>query len=92
MTPKDVERGEQLLQEEFVQRNPRWVAEVKLMLQTREKAEIRACAPRARPARVHGGAATATRRRGCAEALSAFGFQYLTDVYLPRKLREGDWI
>ena len=26
------------------------------------------------------------------QALSNFGFQYLTQVYLPRKLAEGDWI
>ncbi|KAL3815741.1 hypothetical protein ACHAXA_004943 [Cyclostephanos tholiformis] len=26
------------------------------------------------------------------QALSSFGFQYVTEVYLPRKLREGDWI
>ena len=26
------------------------------------------------------------------EALSAFGFQYVTEEYLPRKLEKGDWI
>ena len=26
------------------------------------------------------------------QALSAFGFQFVTDVYLPRKLQAGDWI
>ena len=26
------------------------------------------------------------------QALSSFGFQYLTHVYLPLKLQEGDWI
>jgi meiotic recombination protein SPO11 len=26
------------------------------------------------------------------QALSSFGFQYVTEEYLPRKLREGDWI
>ena len=26
------------------------------------------------------------------QALSSFGFQYLTQQYLPQKLREGDWI
>ena len=26
------------------------------------------------------------------QALSSFGFQYLTQTYLPRKLKEGDWI
>ena len=26
------------------------------------------------------------------QSLSSFDFQYLTKVYLPEKLREGDWI
>ena len=26
------------------------------------------------------------------QALSSFGFQFLTEEYLPRKLKEGDWI
>ena len=26
------------------------------------------------------------------QALSSFGFQYLTQEYLPRKIRDGDWI
>ena len=26
------------------------------------------------------------------QALSSFGFQFITEEYLPRKLREGDWI
>ena len=30
---------------------------------------------------------------GCrAQALSSYGFQYLSEVYLPLKLQEGDWI
>lgn len=27
-----------------------------------------------------------------AEAFTSKGFQYLTQVYLPRKLKEGDWV
>lgn len=26
------------------------------------------------------------------QALSSFGFQFVTEVYLPRKLQAGDWI
>ena len=26
------------------------------------------------------------------QALSSFGFQYLSHVYLPLKLQEGDWV
>ncbi len=42
------------LEEDFVKANPEWVAELELMLKTKEKAEI--------------------------QALSSFGFQYLSQV------------
>mmetsp|Transcript_22517 Transcript_22517/g.45302 ORF Transcript_22517/g.45302 Transcript_22517/m.45302 type:complete len:454 (+) Transcript_22517:2-1363(+) len=33
-----------------------------------------------------------TKQKAEIQALSSFGFQYITESYLPRKLREGDWI
>lgn len=42
LTAKDVQAGERLLQEECVARNPQWVKELKLMLKSEVKAEIRA--------------------------------------------------
>lgn len=33
-----------------------------------------------------------TKQKAEIQALSSFGFQYITEKYLPRKLREGDWI
>jgi len=66
MTEKDIATGEALLKEAFVQKNPRWVEEIKLMLKTKEKAEI--------------------------QALSTFGFQFLTEKYLPQKIQNKDWI
>ena len=66
MTEKDIETGKQLMKEEFIQKNPKWMKELEMMLKTKKKAEI--------------------------QALSSFGFQYLTEEYLPKKLREGDWI
>jgi meiotic recombination protein SPO11 len=33
-----------------------------------------------------------TRTKAEIQALSSFGFQYLSQVYLPLKLQEGDWI
>ena len=33
-----------------------------------------------------------TREKAEIQALSSFGFQYLSHVYLPLKLQEGDWI
>lgn len=36
-------------------------------------------------------ACAAPREKAEIQALSAFGFQYLTKDYLPAKLRAGDW-
>lgn len=33
-----------------------------------------------------------TKQKAEIQALSSFGFQYITEEYLPRKLKEGDWI
>lgn len=33
-----------------------------------------------------------TREKAEIQALSTFGFQYLTQEYLPKKIRAGDWI
>lgn len=33
-----------------------------------------------------------TKEKAEIQALSSFGFQYLSQVYLPLKLQEGDWI
>ncbi len=66
LTDNDRKMGEELLKEEFIQKNPEWVAELQIMLDSGEKAEI--------------------------QALSSFGFQYITETFLPQKLTEGDWI
>lgn len=65
-TEHDIKTGKELLQEDFIIKNPLWHAELDMMVRSHEKAEI--------------------------QALSSFGFQYLTQVYLPLKLQEGDWI
>eukprot|EP00850_Spirogloea_muscicola_P020434 SM000216S06560 [mRNA] locus=s216:227398:229440:+ [translate_table: standard] len=66
MTEGDIKTGRDLLDEDFIRKDPAWYKELELMVRTREKAEI--------------------------QALSSFGFQYLSEVYLPLKLQEGDWI
>ncbi|KAL0245941.1 hypothetical protein GEMRC1_007157 [Eukaryota sp. GEM-RC1] len=66
MTDKDIKTGKELLEEDFIKRNPDWVRELNIMIKKKEKAEI--------------------------QALSTFGFQYLTQEYLPRKIRDADWI
>ncbi len=40
MTEHDKKMGEELLKEPFIQRHPEWVKELKIMLETGEKAEI----------------------------------------------------
>ena len=66
MTEHDIKLGNQLLNEDFIKSNPEWVKELKVMLKSKEKAEI--------------------------QALSSFGFQFLTETYLPLKLQRKDWI
>ncbi len=44
MTDKDIERGKQLLQEEFIKKRPKYLEELQLMLRSKEKAEIQALA------------------------------------------------
>ncbi|KAI3850861.1 hypothetical protein MKW98_012854 [Papaver atlanticum] len=66
MTEQDIKTGKDMLEEDFVKKNPGWVEELTLMVKTKQKAEI--------------------------QALSTFGFQYLTEVYLPLKLQQQDWL
>lgn len=66
MTENDIKTGKELMKEDFILKNPKWMKELSIMVKTKKKAEI--------------------------QALSSFGFQYITEEYLPRKLREGDWI
>ena len=66
MTDTDIKTGKELLNEDFIKKNPLWMKELQIMVTTKKKAEI--------------------------QALSSFGFQYITETYLPRKIKEGDWI
>lgn len=66
MTENDIKTGKELMTEDFIQKNPKWMKELEIMVKTKKKAEI--------------------------QALSSFGFQYITEEYLPRKIKEGDWI
>lgn len=66
MSENDVKCGKEMMKEDFILKNPKWMKELATMVKTKKKAEI--------------------------QALSSFGFQYITETYLPRKLKEGDWI
>lgn len=82
--------GEELLQEAFVQRHPEWVKELQIMLKSGEKAEIQV---------INVGILFHPDSHSfpnlfsfVPQALSSFGFQFITEQFLPRKLLEGDWI
>ncbi len=42
MTEHDIKTGKELLQEDFIKKNPAWHAELEAMVEMKEKAEIRA--------------------------------------------------
>ncbi len=44
MTSEDIKRAKDMLREPFVANNPKWVADIQLMLERKEKAEIQALA------------------------------------------------
>lgn len=79
MTDADIKTGKELLKEEFITKNESWVRELELMVRSKQKAEIRA--------HFHL-LLRIPLMPDATEALSNFGFQYLTNVYLPNKLAE----
>jgi meiotic recombination protein SPO11 len=40
MTEHDIKTGKELLEEEFIQKNPDWMRELQIMVDSKEKAEI----------------------------------------------------
>ena len=92
MRDSDIKTGKDMLQEDYIKKNPTWVKELELMLKSKEKAEIRTFL------KIRKGLGLKKEKiffwsdDDIVEALSTFGFQYLTEDYLPRKLRQGDWI
>jgi meiotic recombination protein SPO11 len=98
MTENDIKTGKELLKEEFIMKNPAWVKEIEIMVRgsaendlskyllcslTRSLSRICRCIYLLQ---------VKTKKKAEIQALSSFGFQYITEVYLPRKLREGDWL
>jgi len=41
MTDKDIKTGQEMLNEDFIKKNDKWHKELQLMVQRKEKAEIR---------------------------------------------------
>ena len=93
------------LEEDFVKANPEWVKELEIMVATKVKGlHLGVMQSASLPVLLIGSpfnfadCFTGARSIGIAQvkaeiqALSSFGFQYLSQVYLPLKLQEGDWI
>ena len=107
MTDKDIKTGQELLEEDFIKKNPEWMKELKIMvsdnfINVSATEFIHAYDRRAR-AKANSYSdfsvdisflyfQVKTKKKAEIQALSSFGFQYITEEYLPRKLREGDWI
>lgn len=94
MTEKDIKTGKDLLKEDFIASNPAWHAELQTMVTSKVKAEIRAWRTLNRKQAASCVNVHPPRSLLCThtESLSSYGFQYLTEVYLPQKLADGDWI
>ena len=102
MSEHDVKTGKELLNEEFIQARPYLPASkssCRLPPKLPPPAHLHHTytytwhAPQANPA-WHKELEMMVKMKVKAEiqALSSFGFQYLSQVYLPRKLKEADWI
>jgi meiotic recombination protein SPO11 len=94
MTENDIKTGQELMKEDFIMKNPKWMKELEIMVSASCwccgcNAVITKLTPSPSPAT---GIQVKTKKKAEIQALSSFGFQYITEEYLPRKLREGDWI
>ena len=93
MTENDIKTGKELLQEAFIMKNPKWMKELQIMVRL-----INHTLDAIRSIKLHSHnfyvnySQVKTKQKAEIQALSSFGFQYITEVYLPRKLKEGDWI
>lgn len=97
MTENDIKTGKELLKEDFIRKNKEWMHELEIMvrdlyalLSSFKNIELNFSI-------MHIFAAwivqqVKTKKKAEIQALSSFGFQYVTETYLPQKLREGDWI
>lgn len=92
MTENDIKTGKELLQEAFIMKNPKWMKELQFMVSWTTSL-LRLCKISCAMFHILPNASQVkTKQKAEIQALSSFGFQYITEEYLPRKLKEGDWI
>jgi meiotic recombination protein SPO11 len=92
MTENDIKTGKELLKEDFIRKNKEWMRELEIMVRSRTQARCRALLTYRFNLIPPDFLKVKTKKKAEIQALSSFGFQYVTEVYLPQKLREGDWI
>jgi meiotic recombination protein SPO11 len=90
MTENDIKTGKELMKEDFIMKNPKWMAELQIMVCY--YCDIGTVCFESKLTRDALYTQVKTKKKAEIQALSSFGFQYITEEYLPRKLREGDWI
>jgi meiotic recombination protein SPO11 len=100
MTENDIKTGLELMKEDFIMKNPKWMKELEIMVSLLvclleqllvgfKNAQVLFVGTQTISSSY---AQVRTKKKAEIQALSSFGFQYVTEEYLPRKLREGDWI
>jgi len=93
MTENDIKTGKEMLKEDFIMKNPEWMKELEIMVCPIHFSYLRKSMFLASVSvSQHIIFQVKTKKKAEIQALSSFGFQYITEEYLPRKLREGDWI
>lgn len=89
MTENDIKTGKELLQEAFIMKNPEWMKELQRMVRFFFNFVYLhiVMLPNVNTIFVHLGTHPKVKSKEKAEiqALSSFGFQYVTEEYLPRK-------
>ena len=90
MTENDIKTGKELLKEDFIKKNPEWMKELEIMVST--ESFTSASVYMLSLIRWQTPFQVKTKKKAEIQALSSFGFQYITETYLPRKLKEGDWL
>lgn len=90
MTDTDIKTGKELLQEAFIMKNPEWMKELQIMVSFSDYfwcsywIDIK-CSKMLTSIPLQYKSQVKTKEKAEIQALSSFGFQYVTEEYLPRK-------
>ena len=91
MTTEDIETGKRLLEADFITKNP--VSQLSLLSLSPLHGRLSPfCCSSLKEWVTELKLMLSTKVKAEIQALSNFGFQYLTEFYLPQKIERGDWI